>query len=514
MKHIENKSLTLNNHTITFAATGGKGYDRIKDFIKIINFILREKQIMKTYWNQNGKYQEQYDEMSGLIPDSGKSDNQYIELFRNMINLYSDLYTNGGGNWQALQYQLENLSDNKKSLFEESKKQGISLLDHNSIFSSIKAIMDDAWMEEEGCPWHCDDYDDNGYCDCQQDFGLDSFDFDKVSKSYETLADIVICYVFEKITSAKQKDDTPASYKNMIMDRASKYSITPELAEVVSATFWGVTTGLESTLLSSQNLLSLEDWILAVQVLDDDTQKEIIETAKACGFQPLDFSIETHRLKFKEIYQKTLPDFNSDVNSEALGEIKLTQAEANSQAQSLYDKIVEGQINGSINWSMAQLCADGTDIILKALGVKLKTASGLVVKVDSPYYKGLHQQMHNDGLQEINDFGGDTYNMLDSGYFSRFMIPTIDFMFSGMPLQEASSRLQMLGLDIEINPKQYLVLGEDESLYRNEYRRQSVITEQEKTSDKQLNAYTFIQISCVNNTVESKKRLKWIGLNL
>lgn len=51
-----------------------------------------------TYWNNEGNYQVQYDELKKLIPLEGKAPTQKLELLRVATNMYYDVYNNGGMN--------------------------------------------------------------------------------------------------------------------------------------------------------------------------------------------------------------------------------------------------------------------------------------------------------------------------------------------------------------------------------------------------------------------------------
>jgi hypothetical protein len=51
-----------------------------------------------TYWNHQGKYQAQYDELVNLMPAMGKSDTVAGELIRAVSKLGYDFYNNGMGN--------------------------------------------------------------------------------------------------------------------------------------------------------------------------------------------------------------------------------------------------------------------------------------------------------------------------------------------------------------------------------------------------------------------------------
>jgi len=55
---------------------------------------------MGTYWNSNGKYQKFVDEKLKTIPDMYFTDNEYMNLFIEINNLYYDIYNNGGCNFR------------------------------------------------------------------------------------------------------------------------------------------------------------------------------------------------------------------------------------------------------------------------------------------------------------------------------------------------------------------------------------------------------------------------------
>lgn len=55
---------------------------------------------MGTYWNNNGKYQKFVDEKLKTIPDMYFTDNEYMNLFIEINNLYYDIYNDGGYNFR------------------------------------------------------------------------------------------------------------------------------------------------------------------------------------------------------------------------------------------------------------------------------------------------------------------------------------------------------------------------------------------------------------------------------
>lgn len=55
---------------------------------------------MGTYWNNNGKYQKFVDEKLKTIPNMYFTDNEYMNLFIEINNLYYDIYNNDGCNFR------------------------------------------------------------------------------------------------------------------------------------------------------------------------------------------------------------------------------------------------------------------------------------------------------------------------------------------------------------------------------------------------------------------------------
>jgi len=55
-------------------------------------------QNLNTYWNENGKHQEENNRLSDLMPNWGWTDNRYVNLFIFASRVYYDVNNNGGGN--------------------------------------------------------------------------------------------------------------------------------------------------------------------------------------------------------------------------------------------------------------------------------------------------------------------------------------------------------------------------------------------------------------------------------
>lgn len=48
-----------------------------------------------TYWNSNGKYQQEADKLSELMPDMGYTNNEYVNLFITVSHIYYRRYNDG-----------------------------------------------------------------------------------------------------------------------------------------------------------------------------------------------------------------------------------------------------------------------------------------------------------------------------------------------------------------------------------------------------------------------------------
>lgn len=56
---------------------------------------------MGKYWNSDGKYQKFVNEILKTIPDMYLTDNEYMNLFIEVNNVYYDIYNNGGCNLKS-----------------------------------------------------------------------------------------------------------------------------------------------------------------------------------------------------------------------------------------------------------------------------------------------------------------------------------------------------------------------------------------------------------------------------
>jgi hypothetical protein len=65
-----------------------------------------KKKYEPLYWAHEGKFQERYEELRyTLVPDSGDAATPYGQLLRYAINIYYDIYNNGGCNLDMRSFQ-------------------------------------------------------------------------------------------------------------------------------------------------------------------------------------------------------------------------------------------------------------------------------------------------------------------------------------------------------------------------------------------------------------------------
>lgn len=59
------------------------------------------------YWNSEGKYQEEADQLEKLVPSEGHCQNNDVDLFRVASNIYYDILNNGGCNLNMDHHEVE-----------------------------------------------------------------------------------------------------------------------------------------------------------------------------------------------------------------------------------------------------------------------------------------------------------------------------------------------------------------------------------------------------------------------
>ena len=72
--------------------------------------------IEKSYWNVNGKYQKEYEQLSKLTPNVGwsKDNDIYIDMLTAACNIYYRYYNDG--DIEILEYNGQKLNDGIKNI--------------------------------------------------------------------------------------------------------------------------------------------------------------------------------------------------------------------------------------------------------------------------------------------------------------------------------------------------------------------------------------------------------------
>ena len=94
-----------------------------------------------TYWNHNGKYQSQVDEIEKLVPSFGYTYNPKMNLFLLVSHLYYDAYNNGGGSI------VDCYASDFEKYVPEELKQKIKLeffagVQHDKMESAMNAVLE------------------------------------------------------------------------------------------------------------------------------------------------------------------------------------------------------------------------------------------------------------------------------------------------------------------------------------------------------------------------------------
>ena len=106
-----------------------------------------------SYWNNNGKYEKQAQQIRKDVPASGHAENVAVELYRCSANVYYEIYNNGGCNMGM------NASDDRWS--EHSKNTQLLLLASYGIDTSKIEDMVEKMVEEYEREAEHDYYDDS-----------------------------------------------------------------------------------------------------------------------------------------------------------------------------------------------------------------------------------------------------------------------------------------------------------------------------------------------------------------
>lgn len=147
----------------------------------------------KTYWNNNGRFQKEYDHaFETLVPTSGLCDTLEGELIRAVSRIYYDYYNNGfGNNWSgALEFLKEygSISAKDYSVLREYS-QGRVFGDRSDYFDgsvaeTLESMVDDVVSKVNSTETHsknpCDMFDlqlpddfgdEDDFWDDEDDFG-------------------------------------------------------------------------------------------------------------------------------------------------------------------------------------------------------------------------------------------------------------------------------------------------------------------------------------------------------
>lgn len=136
-----------------------------------------------TYWHSNGKHQEKYEELWGLVPVEGRASEPHAERLRLVANMYADYHNNGWdsgvGNEHRVTEFLENAEIQK--LVTDSGDAG-AIATYTKIADGWKRFQNEESDEEDD-----DDYD---YFDRVFEIeGVGEHDFER---GLEALVDLVL----------------------------------------------------------------------------------------------------------------------------------------------------------------------------------------------------------------------------------------------------------------------------------------------------------------------------------
>lgn len=99
----------------------------------------------KTYWNNNGSYQDLSVALRNMIPDEGRvkepRKNAKLDLFRRASNCYYDIFNNGGCNRRA---EIRNIFDIRFSYTAYSDRNPNRW---DNIHATVEPIMDKIILE-------------------------------------------------------------------------------------------------------------------------------------------------------------------------------------------------------------------------------------------------------------------------------------------------------------------------------------------------------------------------------
>lgn len=141
--------------------------------------------ILNSYWNGEGKYKDEYEELWKYVPDMGYTDNKYLDALIIMSKMYYDLYNNGLCNEDVLFEDFERHLDAVKEELNISEKTFNNVV---SIHTHTEEVDEPVYMydEENECDTEEIDYYEKSEVEYTDDITEEDY------KDYELLMDAVI----------------------------------------------------------------------------------------------------------------------------------------------------------------------------------------------------------------------------------------------------------------------------------------------------------------------------------
>lgn len=99
-----------------------------------------------SYWNSNGLYQTQSDQIAQDIPAEGHAQNVAVELYRCAQNVYYEIYNNGGGNMGCDAYQNNDHEFSKNTQLRHIASYGI---DTSELDELVEKMVEEYERERE-----------------------------------------------------------------------------------------------------------------------------------------------------------------------------------------------------------------------------------------------------------------------------------------------------------------------------------------------------------------------------
>ena len=151
----------------------------------------------KTYWNSNGKYEKEYNQLwEQYVPSEGYTYNKYINALISMSKMYYDVYNNGLCNEDNLYDDFYSyISAIKEELNVDNKVISNVLRKRYSLEMIEEAIY--VWDEENEC-----ETDEVDYYEEQEVESFEELE-NKDYEDYELMTDAVIELVWNQIYKSK-----------------------------------------------------------------------------------------------------------------------------------------------------------------------------------------------------------------------------------------------------------------------------------------------------------------------